>query len=141
MKLFISIINTPVQIADRCYKSLILKINTPYQDNVFGRKLKSFRQKNNWNQSQFAEKLGISIPAYSKLETGITDPNLSRIGQVAELLEVSFIELVTEEANHDLLNELEELKLELERRNLDIVRLQAKVIALYDERIVNTIEP
>lgn len=125
---------------DRCYKSLILKINTPYQDNIFGRKLKSFRQQNNWNQRQFAEKLGISIPAYSKLETGITDPNLSRIGQVAELLEVSLIELVTQDASQDLLNGLEELKSELERRNLDIVRLQAKVISLYDETIARTIE-
>ncbi len=42
-------------------------------ENILGTKIKALRQKYYKNQASVAEKLGISIPAYSKIETGITD--------------------------------------------------------------------
>ena len=40
-------------------------------------------------------RLGISIPAFSKIETGVTDVNLSRLEQIANIYEVSVVQLLT----------------------------------------------
>ncbi len=47
------------------------------------KKLKFIRSVKNWTQEDVAEKLGISIHAYAKIERGETDVNLSRLEQIA----------------------------------------------------------
>jgi len=116
-----------------------MKIDTPYNNNVFGRILKSQRYKNHWSQSEFAQRLNISIPAYSKLETGITDPNLSRVGQIAGVLGLTVVDLVSENNNVDILTELRLAKASLDEKNREIARLQGKLISLYDEMAIRSV--
>lgn len=82
-----------------------------------------------------AKKLDISVPAFSKIETGITDVNLSRIEQIAALFELSVVELL---ANDNLTTtpayqeELSQLNQKLRNREDEVINLQKKVIELFE---------
>ncbi len=39
--------------------------------NIIGKNIRQLRQKNGWSQGEVAKRLSISIPAFSKIETGI----------------------------------------------------------------------
>src|ERR1700710_1809926 len=100
-----------------------------------GQSIKILRIKNGWNQEYIANRLGISIPALSKIETGVTDVNLSRLEQIANIYEVTLAQLVNIyndelapiEFNSDI------LKKKLTEQEEQINALQRKVIELYDE--------
>jgi transcriptional regulator with XRE-family HTH domain len=47
----------------------------------------------NWTQETMANKLGISTLAYAKIERGETDINLSRLQQIAEVMEIDLTQL------------------------------------------------
>jgi transcriptional regulator with XRE-family HTH domain len=47
----------------------------------------------NWTQETMANKLGISTLSYAKIERGETDINLSRLEQIAEVMEINFTQL------------------------------------------------
>jgi len=51
-------------------------------------KIKTIRQLKNWTQEDVADKLDISTHAYAKIERGETDVNLSRLRQIAEVMEI-----------------------------------------------------
>ena len=53
--------------------------------NTLGKKIRLLRHQKGWSQEDVAKRLDISIPAFSKIETGITDVNLSRLNQIAKL--------------------------------------------------------
>ena len=101
---------------------------------TLGRKIRLLRHQNSWNQQKVAEQLGISIPAYSKIETGITDVNLSRLEQIAELFNTSASKLlaVNEEAQN-LNTEIVSLNQKLHERDVEIFKLQKKVIELHEK--------
>lgn len=104
---------------------------------LIGKKIKTLRQKLNWVQKDVAEKLEISIPAFSKIETGITDINMSRLVQIAGLFSVQIQDLLMEDADANAIDqgpEITRLKSRIEERSREILRLQAKIIDLYDER-------
>ena len=46
-----------------------------------------------WTQETMANKLGISTLAYAKIERGETDINLSRLQQIAEVMEIDLTQL------------------------------------------------
>lgn len=100
-----------------------------------GQSIKILRLRNGWNQEDIANRLGISIPAFSKIETGITDVNLSRLEQIANIYEVTLIQLISVDNegaepitfNHSLLQK------KLSEKESEIAVLQRKVIELYDE--------
>ena len=62
--------------------------------NTIGKKIRLLRHQQGWSQDDVAKKLGISIPAFSKIETGISDINLSRLEQIASLFGFSLVELL-----------------------------------------------
>ena len=64
-----------------------------------GKKIKGLRQQKGWSQGDVAEMLGISVPAFSKIETDITDLNMSRLKQIAAVFEVELIWLLSADAN------------------------------------------
>ena len=66
---------------------------------TLGEKFRILRQKKGVNQKAMADLLDISIPAYSKLETSITDPNFSRINQIAEVHNLTLRELLDVDAS------------------------------------------
>jgi len=56
-------------------------------------KLKLIRSLKSWTQEDIADKLGISTHAYAKIERGETDVNLSRLQQIAEVMEIGLSQL------------------------------------------------
>lgn len=104
--------------------------------NTIGKNIRQLRQKNGWSQGEVAKRLNISIPAFSKIETGITDINISRLAQIAGLFEVSTMDIISKEGeNPQSLNfeEINTLKERLADREEEIIKLQKKVIELYEE--------
>lgn len=104
--------------------------------NIIGRNIRLLRQKNGWSQGEVAKRLQISIPAFSKIETGITDINISRLDQIARLFEVSMLQIMVKEDDIEALGNLAEitsLKDRLAIKEDEIIKLQKKVIELYEE--------
>jgi transcriptional regulator with XRE-family HTH domain len=104
--------------------------------NIIGKNIRQLRQKNGWSQGEVAKRLQISIPAFSKIETGITDINISRLDQIADLFEVSTLDIISEEGNVQRSYDPAEvtvLKGKLASQEEEIIKLQKKVIDLYEE--------
>lgn len=104
--------------------------------NTTGKNIRTLRQKANLSQGQVAKKLGISIPAFSKIETGITDINLSRLTQISTLFSVHPISIITADGENPEAVYREHvtiLKDELALKDVEIIKLQSKLINLYSE--------
>ena len=101
-----------------------------------GKNIRTLRHEHGWSQEDVANRLGISIPAFSKIETGVTDINLSRLEQIANIFEVSVVNLLsleyTEEPSTQDLS-LSIIQKQLTDRETEITNLQRKVILLYEE--------
>lgn len=103
--------------------------------NSVGSNIRTLRHQRGWSQEDVATRLGISIPAFSKIETGITDVNLSRLEQIATIFEISVVQLIglglTEsEKQYSSMNDAQK---KLTERESEIADLQRKVIELYEE--------
>ncbi len=59
----------------------------------FPKKLKLVRSLKSWTQEEVADKLGISTQSYAKIERGETDVNLSRLQQIADVMEIGLSQL------------------------------------------------
>ena len=100
--------------------------------------IRLLRHQKGWSQEDVAKRLDISIPAFSKIETGITDVNLSRLEQIATLFEMSVVQLLTfNDADPDqkVVNELEAINKKLMDREAEVIDLQKKVIELFEFRV------
>jgi transcriptional regulator with XRE-family HTH domain len=103
---------------------------------ALGKKIRLLRHQKGWSQEDVAKRLDISIPAFSKIETGITDINLSRLEQISVLFEMSVIQLLTfndSEQDQKFVNELESVNKKLMDREAEVIDLQKKVIELFEE--------
>jgi transcriptional regulator with XRE-family HTH domain len=101
---------------------------------TLGEKFRILRQKKGVNQKAMADLLEISIPAYSKLETGITDPNFSRINQIAQVHELTLRQFldIGEEGASEQEQVVTQLKEKINQLESSVIRLQSKLIDLYD---------
>ena len=107
-------------------------------DNCIGKKIRNLRHKINWSQGEVAVQMNISIPAFSKIENGITDINIKRLNQIANLLGVSAHELLRGVQKEFLdvkspSTVITELKEAILQREQDIIKIQKKLIDLYEE--------
>jgi len=103
---------------------------------VLAKNIRSLRQQYGWSQGDIAAKLGISIPAFSKIETGVTDVNLSRLEQIATVFAIPLANLLApEEIQPDISQQLEveAIMQKVQERESQISALQKKVIVLYEE--------
>ena len=103
---------------------------------TLGKKIRLLRHQKGWSQEDVAKRLDISIPAFSKIETGITDVNLSRLEQISTLFEMSVVQLLTfndTEQQEKYNSDLENLTKKVQERESDVIELQKKVIELYEE--------
>ncbi len=104
--------------------------------NKVGKKIRLLRHQKGWSQKDVAKKLGISIPAFSKIETDITDLNLSRLIQIAKLFNFTAVQLLsfseTDDVN-DYAGGTTSIHQKLKEREEEIIQLQKKVIDLYDQ--------
>ena len=101
-----------------------------------GKNIRILRQKKGWSQGEVAKRLKISIPAFSKIESGITDINISRLNQIATLFEVSTLEIIARDGMTFAPGstiEIRLLKEKLADQEDEIIKLQKKVIDLYEE--------
>jgi transcriptional regulator with XRE-family HTH domain len=105
------------------------------ENKTVGECIKSLRRQHGWSQLDVASRLGISVPAFSKIETGVTDVNLSRLEQIANIYEVSVVQLLTvgsDQAESEL-SHLNVMQQNLTDRETEVAALQRKVIDLYEE--------
>ncbi|MGJ1534890.1 helix-turn-helix domain-containing protein [Sphingobacterium multivorum] len=104
--------------------------------NKVGKKIRLLRHQKGWSQQDVANKLGISIPAFSKMETGITDINLSRLIQIGKLFNLTAVQLLsfseTDQLN-DYVDGITSIQQKLKEREEEIIQLQKKVIDLYGQ--------
>jgi transcriptional regulator with XRE-family HTH domain len=99
-----------------------------------GKTIRMLRYKNNWSQQDVARKLNISTPAFSKIESDVTDVNLSRLEQIAALFDLSVIELLTDGKPNILQpDQIEHLSERLRAREENVFSLQKKIIQLLGE--------
>lgn len=116
-------VEKPISLKDKQMKSL-------------GKKIRLLRHQKNWSQEDVAKRLDISIPAFSKIETSITDINLSRLEQIANLFEMSVVQLLTfsdSEQDQKFVSEMEVMNKKLMEREAEVIGLQKKVIELFEE--------
>jgi transcriptional regulator with XRE-family HTH domain len=103
---------------------------------TLGKNIRLLRQKKGWSQGDAAKKLDISIPAFSKIETGFTDINLSRLEQVASLFEMSAVDLLglneMADENRSAIN-IGAINKKISEREAEIIELQKKVIDLFEQ--------
>ncbi len=103
---------------------------------ALGKKIRLLRHQRGWSQEDVAKNLDISIPAFSKIETGITDINLSRLEQISNLFEMTVVQLLTFndlEQDQKMTSELEVINKKLMDRDAEVIDLQKKVIELFEE--------
>jgi transcriptional regulator with XRE-family HTH domain len=96
---------------------------------TLGKKIRLLRHQKGWSQEDVAKRLDISIPAFSKIETGITDINLSRLEQISTLFEMTVVQLLTfneTEQDQKFQNELETVNKKLMDRETEVIDLQKK---------------
>jgi transcriptional regulator with XRE-family HTH domain len=101
-----------------------------------GKSIRKVRELNGWKQDMIAKQLNISIPAFSKIENGITDVNLSRLGQIADIFNLDIIHLISDHSEGEKVSRVGAIDLiqkKLDESDAEIVILQGKVIKLYEE--------
>ncbi|MGZ3757977.1 MAG: helix-turn-helix domain-containing protein [Mucilaginibacter sp.] len=110
----------------------ILKKKT---NKTIGKNIRTFRHQHGWSQEDVASRLGISIPAFSKIETGVTDINLSRLEQIANIYEIDVVQLLSMDMEEVEIepSSLSIIQKKLADRESEIANLQRKVILLYEE--------
>lgn len=106
--------------------------------NALGKKIRLLRHQKGWSQEDVAKRLDISIPAFSKIETGITDVNLSRLNQISRLFDLSLVQLLSTSENGkdggvEAAEEVDLLKRRVKDLEMETIKLQKKVIDLYDQ--------
>ncbi|NGF55785.1 helix-turn-helix transcriptional regulator [Parapedobacter sp. SGR-10] len=104
--------------------------------NPLGKKIRLLRHQRGWSQEDVAKRLDISIPAFSKIETGITDVNLSRLNQISKLFGLTLVQLMAttdSEEEKAKADEVAELTKKLQAREVEVIELQKKVIDLYEK--------
>jgi len=104
-------------------------------DKNVGKNIRTIRHQRGWSQEDVANRLGISIPAFSKIETGVTDINLSRLEQIANIYEVNVVNLISLDAApvEPQVSNLNIAQKKILEREMEIANLQRKVILLYEE--------
>jgi transcriptional regulator with XRE-family HTH domain len=58
-------------------------------------KIRFMRESKNWSQEDMAAKLNMSVNGYSKIERGETKTYIPKLEQIAEVLEMDFMELMS----------------------------------------------
>jgi transcriptional regulator with XRE-family HTH domain len=111
--------------------------NTP-EDNIIGKQIRTLRLKKGWSQGELGKFLLISTPAVSKIEAGLTTINMSRIRQLAEVLETSvqfFLMGDSYVEQPDVKDQLTSLRDKIATIDAEISDLQEMAVKLYEELI------
>jgi transcriptional regulator with XRE-family HTH domain len=105
-------------------------------DNNLGKMIKLLRLQNQWTQDKVADLLHISVPAFSKIETGLTTINMTRLKQIAKIFNTSAYHLLhstKDMQSQEQQEELKKLEKQYIKKTLELVELQRLAIKLYEE--------
>jgi transcriptional regulator with XRE-family HTH domain len=100
-----------------------------------GQKIRLLRQNKGWSQEAAANLLHISTPAFSKIETGITDVTLSRLEEISAVFGLTAAQLLSLDDNGRLENAnltQELLSKRLDSLDIEKIEIQEKLIKLYE---------
>ena len=103
---------------------------------TLGKKIRLLRQQKGWTQQDVAKQLDVSIPAFSKMETGITDLNLSRLNQIAKLFNLTLVQLISNSETDDVKDYTKEIRFlneKLQQKGDEVIQLRKKIIELYEQ--------
>ena len=92
-------------------------------------KLKSIRKEKNYTQGFVAEKLGISLRAYTKIENGETQLTIDRLGEIIEILHINPNEIFSSDICDDE-NETKNIE------NRPVAEDSISLVQHYEETIV-----
>lgn len=111
-------------------------MNINHDTNIMvGQNIRTLRARSGWSLRDAARQLDISTSALSKIETGVTDVNLSRLEQIAHMFGVDIVQLWgldLEDASQRELN-LNLAKQKVSDLEVEIAAFQRKVIMLYEK--------
>ena len=96
-----------------------------------GEKIRHVRVLKNISQADVAKKLGIITTSYSKIERNEVVPNYTRLEEIAKILDVTLVELITVSEKPKPVNEWEKMIAEKDKQ---IMQLQKKVIQLLEKK-------
>lgn len=60
-------------------------------------KIKTMRELKQWSQESMAEKLGMSVTGYAKIEQGKTRLSVDRLEKIAEIFDLNILELLSKD--------------------------------------------
>jgi transcriptional regulator with XRE-family HTH domain len=98
---------------------------------TLGQKIRYMRNLRGWSQEEIADRLDISLSAYSKIEKNITDLNFSRLTQIAKVFGMSVLELFSVSSKPVEQTNPQKILAEKEK---EINRLQKKIIELMEKK-------
>ncbi len=97
--------------------------------------IRYYRNLKGWSQEDMADKLGISLPTYSRIERNINTMPFKRIVKVAKVFGISPSELISIGVNkNDLQKENQELKNIIAEKEKEIISLQKRIIELLEKK-------
>lgn len=104
------------------------------QSKIIGKRVRLLRYKRNFSLKEVAALLDVSVPALSKIENGTTDMNLSRLRQIAGFFKVPATALIEDEESGVKAKDEERntLKEKLLRSEQEVIRLQRRLVELYE---------
>ncbi|MBB6501165.1 helix-turn-helix domain-containing protein [Pedobacter cryoconitis] len=99
---------------------------------TIGMKLRMLRKKYSINQEIMASKLGISVTVYSRMERGVTDISFKKMQRVANIYNISMIDLLNFGEQAERNNPYSEWEKQLAELNDEYNKQQKKMIQLYE---------
>lgn len=101
-------------------------------------RIKAFRKERRWKQEDVCLLLSISKPAYSNIESGKTDINISRLIQICKVFKIQLSDLLKDknidnESNKKVELIEQKLRKEIEKRDNEIISLQSLLISVLSE--------
>ena len=97
-----------------------------------GPKLKALRLTHSVSQKTIADQLGMSVPAYAKIEAGLTDVYFSKIEQIAEIYNISLLDLLKIGEKNSVNMQYPIVKKQLDELMEKYNEQQKKMIQLYE---------
>lgn len=111
--------------------------------------IKKHRESMNYSQEYIARQLGISQPAYAKLENGNTRITLKRLFKLAEILQRDPKEFLTgnnpinlngDDNSYDLVEKLYKDNKEIQQKLIDLLHRENQRLLLENERLWKIIQ-
>ena len=97
-----------------------------------GKNIKTIRELRNYTQSYMADCLNMSVSGYGKIERDETDPGISKLSNIADILDVSIVDILF--FNKDNVfqkdNQIEQYQNMLRLLNNKVTQLEQEVATL-----------